>query len=155
MPFGSSHEQQLDALQGQLRDARVATPEVMADAMARTCFRLHAQDPSANASVVRLIESRAFTDAVLMLLELELPQWKLRRLIREDGEWHCALSKQPGLPAELDDMAEGHHESLPLAILSAFVEARRASLAATAGRPTAVPQILPAWSDAVCCDNFR
>jgi hypothetical protein len=52
-----------------------------------------------------------------------LPQWKLRRLICEDGKWHCSFSKQLGVPAGLDEVAEADHESLPLAILSALVEA--------------------------------
>src|SRR5262249_969703 len=75
-------------------------------------------------------------DAALALLELELPQWKLRRLIYEDGEWHCSLSKHIELPVELDDAAEANHDSLPLSILSALVEARRHSL--TTGEPAAV-----------------
>jgi hypothetical protein len=101
-----------------------------------------------------LIKSSAFADATLTLLELELPQWMLRRLIREDDEWHCSISKQLGLPAELDDMAEASHESLPLAILSAFVEARCHSLTAGGARPKSVPQVRPAQGYAICCDNF-
>src|SRR5262249_43405584 len=103
----------------------------MADVIARACPRLQSQHRSAKARVIRLIESGAFADATLALLELELPQWRLRRLIREDDEWHCSISKQLGLPVELDDMAEASHESLSLAILSALVEARRHSLTAS------------------------
>ena len=85
---------------------------------------------------------------------MELPQWKLRRLIHEDGEWHCSLSRHIALPAELDDMAEGHHETLPLAILSAFVEARRHGLAGDEGTPKSVPQVRSIRGYAICCDNF-
>ena len=110
---------------------------LMADVMARASGHLQAQHRT---RVAHLIESNAFADATLALLELERPQWKLRRLIYEDGEWHCSLSKHIGLPAELDDeMAEASHESLPLAILSAFVEAGRHSLVAGEGRPRSVP----------------
>ena len=84
----------------------------------------------------------------------ELPQWKLRRLIYEDGEWHCSLSKHMGLPVSLDELAEASHESLPLAILSAFVEARRNSLTATESRPQSVPLLGPTGGYAICCDNF-
>jgi hypothetical protein len=153
--FHSSREQRLDALQSHLRRARMITPQLLADVMADTCLCPQAQDPDGKSSVLRLIDSGAFADAALRLLALELPRWKLRRLIQEDGEWHCALSKELGLPAELDDMAEARHESLPLAILSAFVEASRVTLAATAGRPTSVPEVLPAPGNIVCCDNFR
>jgi hypothetical protein len=153
--FHLSHEQLLDALQGHLRRAKTITPELMADVIARACLRVQVQHPAAKASVFRLIESGAFADASLTLLGLELPQWKLRRLIYEDGEWHCALSQKLALPAELDDMAEGSHESLPLAMLSAFVEAQRSNLSATGRRPSSVPQVRPVRSHVVCCDNFR
>jgi hypothetical protein len=51
-------------------------------------------------------------------------------------------------------MAEASHESLPLAILSAFVDARRQSLPAGEGRPKSVPQVRPTQAYAICCDNF-
>jgi len=152
--FDRNHEEVVRALQEQLRCARTITPELMAEVIARACPRLRAQQRSAKARVIRLIESGAFADATLALLELELLQWQLRRLIYEDGEWHCSLSKHIGLPAELDDMAEASHENLPLAILSAVVEARRRSLTASEGRPQSVPQVRPTRGYAVCCDNF-
>jgi hypothetical protein len=51
-------------------------------------------------------------------------------------------------------MAEGNHESLPLAILSAFVEARRHSVMAGESRLQSVPQVRPTQGYAICCDNF-
>jgi hypothetical protein len=87
------------------------------------------------------------------LLELELPQWKLRRIVYEDGEWHCALSRQPQLPLELDEVAEASHEILPLALLVALLQASR-DVAAGATRVTAVPRVILAPGYAVCCDNF-
>jgi hypothetical protein len=154
MSFDPNHEKHLRELQEELRRAQTITPELMAGVTARACLRLQAQHWTTKARVIRLIESGAFADATLALLELELPQWKLRRLIREPDEWHCSISKQLGLPAELDEMAEASHESLPLAILSAFVEARRHSLTASEGRPKSVPQIRPTQGYAICCDNF-
>ena len=154
MSFDRNHEEVLRALQEQLRRARTITPGLMAEVIARACRRLQLLHRTAKARVSRLIESGAFADATLALLELELPQWRLRRLIREDDEWHCSISKQLGLPAELDDMAEASHESLPLAILSAFVEARRHGLTAGEARPKSVPQVRPTQAYAICCDNF-
>ena len=154
MTFDPNHEEHLRELQQELHRARTITPGLMADVIARACLRLQAHHPAAKARVIRLIESGAFADATLALLELELPQWKLRRLIYEDGEWHCSLSKHIGLPAELDDMAEASHESLPLAILSAFVEARRNSLTGAESRPHSVPLLRPTEGYAICCDNF-
>jgi hypothetical protein len=154
MSFDSNHEEHLRELQAQIRRAQTITPALMADVIARACPRLQAQHRSARARVTRLIESGALADVALALLELELPQWKLRRLIREDDEWQCSLSKHVGLPAELDDMAEADHESLPLAILSAFVAARRHSFIAGESRPQSVPRVRPIQGYAICCDNF-
>jgi hypothetical protein len=154
MSVDPNHEQGLRELQEQLRQAQRITPDVMADVMTRACLRVHPHHLSAKARVARLIESDAFADATLALLELELPQWKLRRLIYEDGEWHCSLSKHIELPTELEDAAEANHESLPLAILSALVEARRHSLTAGESRPQSVPQVRPMQGYAICCDNF-
>jgi hypothetical protein len=86
------------------------------------------------------------------LIELELPQWTLRRLICDDGEWLCLLSKQPWLPLGLDEHVEASHEILSLALLIAFVDARRA--AASAARPTTVPQLRSTADCVVSCDNY-
>ena len=131
------------------------SPALSSSRFSGACPRFLPAHPSATkARVTRLIESGASCDAALAVLALELPQWKLRRLVYEDGEWTCSLSRQLGLPAELDEMAEAHHESLPLAILSAFVEARHRSFTAGEARPNSVPQIRPAQGYAICCDNF-
>ena len=46
---------------------------------------------------------------------------------------------------------DAHHEVLPLAILSAFLEARRDNVAR---KNQTVPQFQPAPAHVVCCDNF-
>jgi hypothetical protein len=154
MSLNATYEQQLRDLDGHLRRARTVTPAFITDLIARACLRFPAHPPATKAKVIRLIESGAFCDAALALLALELPQWKLRRLVYENGEWICSLSRGLALPAELDEMAEAHHESLPLAILSAFVEARRHSLTRDEGGPKSVPQVRPMRGYAICCDNF-
>ena len=87
-----------------------------------------------------MIQSGAWTDAALALIDLELPQWQIRCLVYDEGEWHCALSRQRELPDWLDEPIEGRHADLAIAILSAFVEARR--LNAPSNRPSvpAAPQ---------------
>jgi hypothetical protein len=105
------------------------------------------------ALIDRLIEAGAWTDATLALIEIELPAWKLRRLVHENGEWLCSLSRQPNLPLELDDSADARHEVLPLAILSALVEARKAGAARLTSTPT-VRQAATMPVYAVCCDSF-
>jgi hypothetical protein len=105
--------------------------------------------------IERLIQSGAWTDVALALLELELPQWRLRRLAYDEGEWHCALSPQRELSEWLDDRSvESHHADLSLAILSPFVDARRKSarprlISVPAAPPAAGPLYEPAN-----CENF-
>lgn len=154
MSFDPHHEQHLRELQEQIYRARTITPELLADLIARGCPRLSTLQRTAKARVIRLVQSGAFADAALALLDLELPQWKLRHLIYDDGQWHCSLSNQLGLPAELDDMAEASHESLSLAILTALIEAQCHSLTAGEARPKSVPQVCRTEGYAICCDNF-
>jgi hypothetical protein len=142
-------------LQQQLRRSERVTCELIADVTARVCTRLQAQQLHARQRLLRLTEAGAFTDAALALLELELPKWKLRRLIYDGGGWHCALSQQPEIPAELDETAEALHETLPLAILSACVEARRHDLSAPQSAPKSCESQVGRTNEyALCCDNF-
>jgi hypothetical protein len=69
------------------------------------------------ARIAQLFGGGAWSDAALALIELELPAWKPRRLVYEDGEWHCSLSRHPNLPVALDDTANASHDVLPLAII--------------------------------------
>jgi hypothetical protein len=153
MLFDPKHEQRLGGLEQELRRTRALTPDLLSEVIAQACTRSAAHGATAKAKIDRLVESGAWTDATLALLELELPHWKLRRLIYEDGEWLCSLSNQPRLPLDLDDVAEASHESLPLAILIAFLHARWVAAADATG-VTTVPQIRSTPSHAVCCDNF-
>ena len=154
MLFYPKHEERLGRLEEKLRRAQTVTPQLMSDVVAQACGRFATHSGAASARVDRLIGSGAWTDAAVTLVELELPQWKLRRLIYEDGEWHCSLSKQPTLPAGLDETAEASHEILPLATLIAFIEALREILASREPLPRTVPPVQPAQGYPVCCDNF-
>ena len=101
-----------------------------------------------------MIQSGAWTDAALALIDLELPLWQVRRLAYDDGEWYCALSRERELPDWLDQSIEARHAELALAILCAFVEARRIS--APESR-TSVPDVRVAARDfyeTVPIDNF-
>jgi hypothetical protein len=144
MPLFSEHHDRLD---GRLHDAPAVTTDLISDIIGHTSRRFPSR-------IERLIQSGAWTDAALALLELELPQWRLRRLAYDDGEWHCALSRQRELPEWLDQSIEAHHADLALAILRAFVDARR--LLAPSSR-TSVPAVRRCASplcQPVCCDNF-
>jgi hypothetical protein len=101
----------------------------------------------------RFAKSGAWIDAVLALIELELPAWKICRLLYEDSQWTCSISRYPNL-AFFGDVAEGAHESLPLAMVRAFLDARLSSLSLP--EPTRnVPETREVWGPVLWCDNFK
>ncbi len=149
------HKDCIDRLMEQIRLAPALTPDLISNVMADACIRLPVLRRAGRATRIdQLIEAGAWSDAALTLIELEMPAWKLRRLVYEDGEWFCSLSKHPNLPVGLDDTADACHEVLPLAILSAFLEARRTNSAVRETSSPTVPQVRPTSGFAVCCDNF-
>lgn len=154
MTLDPNHEQHLSQLQEHLHRARTVTPQLMVDVIAHACLRLRAHHPAAKTRVVRLIESGAFVEAALALIELEVPGWKLRRLVYEDGEWICSLSRNRQLPDWLDDAADARHETLALAILAAIVEAQRDVAPSDQVSSTTVPSVRLPADCGVCCDNF-
>ncbi len=102
----------------------------MSDVIGETCRRFSSVGQSEKtARIEQLIQSGAWTDATLALIDLELPQWQVRRIAYDDGEWYCALSRERELPEWLDQSIEARHADLALAILSAFVDAQRVSCA--------------------------
>jgi hypothetical protein len=155
MLFNAKDGDRFDRLTGQLRLATAVTRDLILSVLSEACTRLPVLRSAGKAARLdRLIEAGAWNDATLALIELELPAWKPRRLICEDGQWFCSLSKQPNLPIDLDETADANHGVLSLAILSSFVEARRMSSAAREIRPQTVPQIRSRSGNAICCDNF-
>ena len=138
-----------------LHNAYAVTAEFLSDIISQTCRRF----PSASRSgktvrIERLIQAGAWTDAALALIDLELPQWQLRRIAYDEGEWHCALSRERELPDWLDQSAEGRHADLALAILSAFVEAQQISTPVSRPSvPAALPDPNPLY-EPVLSDNF-
>ena len=143
------------ALGDRLRNAPEANATLMAETIDTACRRFPSSGQSERtARIEQLIRSEAWTDAALALIDLELPLWQVRRLVYDEGEWHCALSRQRELPDWLDQSIEARHADLSLAILSAFVEAQRVS--APLSRPS-VPVVkgnLNPLYEPVCCDNF-
>jgi hypothetical protein len=148
-------EHDLDRAARELRLAPALTAEVLARVVALTCTRIPLLAKAGKTARMRhLIEAGAHVDAALALIALELPQWQLRRLVHDDGRWHCALSQQRNLPIEFDQTADGSHEDAAMAILTAFIEALRM---ARAGDETAIRTVpdIPVADYAICCDNFR
>jgi hypothetical protein len=150
MLFNPSYEDRLGRAAASIWLADAVTPDLFHDVMDAGTRAAFASGP-ARARLEALVDAGAWVDAALALLDMELPQWKLRGLYHEDGEWHCCLSQQRSLPPDLDDMAEARHEDMALAILAALLDARGR---AAGSSPLAQRELHPLSDCALCCENF-
>jgi len=142
-------------LNDRLRDAPAATAALISEIISETCRRFPSMGQTEKtARIERLIGSGAWTDAALALIDLELPQWQVRRIAYDEGEWHCALSRQRELPEWLDQSIEAHHADLALAILSAFVEVQRVTAPSNRTSVPTVPRDASALHEPLLTDNF-
>ncbi|WP_068020867.1 hypothetical protein [Rhodoplanes sp. Z2-YC6860] len=117
----------LDQLAERLHHACTSSLEPIAVVISYACSDVTAHTPYARENLKRLSAAGAWIDAALALLTLEAPQWTLRRLTFDDGEWFCSLSRYPQLPIEIDDTIDSRHEIAAIAILLALVETRKAA----------------------------
>ena len=154
MAFAADYMVLFDRLDEELRVAPQLDRSLFTKIICGACKRIPVLGKSAKvARIDHLIEAGAWTDAAFAVIALELPDWQLRRLEYDGGQWFCALSRGPNLPAMLDDTADANHALMPLAILRAFFQARR--MTEIAPRETApVPQVSAVTDNIVCCDNF-
>lgn len=145
----------LPSLGDRLRNTQMMTRPLMREIIDKACRRFPSLGQSERtAHVMRLIDAQAWTDAALALIELELPLWRIRRIAYDEGEWHCALSRERELPDWLDNAIEGCHGDLAIALLLAFAEVQ--ALAAEASRPS-VPSVRPVLDplcERIACENF-
>ena len=91
MSFSLNNETGPVALQDRVQRSTTMTPKAMTNAIGHRSFLLW--DSAAKARIVRLIDSGAFTDAALALVELEAPDWNLRSLLY-DAAWQLGKSGQ-------------------------------------------------------------
>lgn len=145
----------LDVMDRRIRSASAVTADLVSDLVAAACRRLPVLEEAGTVTRIRdLMAAGAWTDLALALVEIGAPGWSLRRLVLDDGRWLCSLSRQANFPAWLDETADGSHEVLPLAILSALVEAQRHP-AEPAPQPAPVASADAARpANAIVCDNF-
>jgi hypothetical protein len=141
-------------LTDRLRHAPAVTASLVRDVVDTLCRRhSHPGQAAMLARMERLIAEEAWAEVALALIDVELPQWQLRRLAYDGGEWHCALSRRREVPDWLDQAVEASHPDLPGALLEAFLEAQQ--IAEPLGRPS-VPAV--ARDSTACailsCDNF-
>jgi hypothetical protein len=150
LPPSSAHD-----IEDRLRHAHHVTAKLISSVIETVCRRFPSAGQSEKtARIERLIAAEAWTDAAFALIELELPQWQVRRVAYDEGEWHCALSRERELPEWLDQSLEARHPDLPLAILSAFVEAQRASAPSVRPSVPIVRRGAAADYEVLCPDNF-
>jgi hypothetical protein len=154
MPLLAKH-QNFGEFNDRLRDAHAVTGDLMSQVIAGMCRRFPSVGQSEKTAWIKqLIQSGAWTDAALALIDLEMPQWQVRRIAYDEGEWYCALSRERELPDWLDRSIEARHADLALAILSAFVDAQRISAPQSrTSVPTVRRDVNPLY-ESVCCDNF-
>jgi hypothetical protein len=151
----SNRSEQLATLAEHVSAADEATSELFSEIVVATSRRLWTPGEAAKAARLHdLIEAGALTQAALSLIELELPLWKLRRIAYDEGEWHCAMSRQRELPEWLDQAVEARHASLTLAILGAYIETvGQTELSREPNRPS-VPQASAQQYQPLYCENF-
>jgi hypothetical protein len=151
----SQRSEQLATLAAQVSAADEATTQLFSEIVVATARRLWSPGEAANAVQLHdLIEAGALTQAALSLIELELPLWKLRRIAYDEGEWHCAMSRQRELPEWLEQAVEARHASLTLAIVSAYIETiMQIELSKEPSRPS-VPQTTAEQYEPLYCENF-
>jgi hypothetical protein len=154
MVLSLDHVILLDRLEDEVRFAAKPSSGLFSKIIAGLCTRIPALDRAGRTGPIRpLLEMQAWTEAALVLIQCELPACQVRRMVHDGAEWMCSLSPQPFLPPGLDDGVDATHASLPLAILLAFLEARRVTTILPQAA-TAIPSIVPPAEGAVCCDNF-
>jgi len=138
-----------------LSAAPATTRPLMLDIIDQACRRLPSLGRcERTARIMGLVDAEAWTDAALALIAIELPLWQVRRIAYDEGEWHCALSRERELPDWLDNAVEARHADLALALLSAFLEVQ--ALAVEVSRPS-VPTVRPApdpFYEPLGCENF-
>ncbi len=151
-----THPRDLNDLADRLRNATETDTLLATEVINSACRRFPSLGQSdKTAHLEQLIRSGAWTDVALALIDLELPLWHVRRLAYDDGEWYCALSRERELPDWLDQSIETHHADMSLAILGAFIEARRTFQPESR---TSVPAVNRGGAsnlyEPACSDNF-
>ena len=154
MPLRSEHRHPAE-LNDRLRDAHAVTAELVLEVIAEACRRFPSVGQTGKtARIERLIRSGAWTDAALALIDLELPQWQVRRIAYDEGEWYCALSRERELPDWLDQSIEARHADLALAILGAFADAQAVTAPSSRTSVPVVSRDVNPLYEPVLSDNF-
>ena len=94
MAFAAERAVLIERADEALRLARAPMPDLFFKVVESACARLPMLKKSGPvARFERLIDASAWSEAALALVELEIPAWKVRRLVCEGGEWLSSLSR--------------------------------------------------------------
>src|SRR5690348_16868916 len=122
MHFGLVSRHKLLTLSHRIKQSEKVTPQLMRE-LIEAVFGRVTEDTSGQASAVwRMARAEAYVDAALALIDTALPDWSVRRICYEDGEWWCAMNPRQPVYWEDDEVDEAH-PVMALAILKAFVTA--------------------------------
>ena len=118
-------ERELAGLLSQIERSPAATKDLVLDILARACPRYQAAHAVCRGdAVTALIAAGAFVELALRLIELELPDWSIHRLSRDDTGWSCTVCVQGLAMNWIDDFVEFQHEKLGLALYGALIQAQ-------------------------------
>jgi hypothetical protein len=83
----------LDRLEDEVRVAAKPSSGLFSKIIASLCTRIPALDRAGRTGRIRpLLETQAWTEAALTLIQCELPAWQVRRMVHDGAEWICSLS---------------------------------------------------------------
>ena len=154
MDFTVMRAERLGRLLDRLETVDEMSSELWNDIVASACVRSTLIPGRGGlAQLNRFVADGAWVDAAFALIDAELAGWKLRRIVYDSGEWHCALSRERYLPEWLDDAIEASHRDLALALVKAALEAM-CEPTSSARVPATVTCIPVEDHHYLSCDNF-
>jgi hypothetical protein len=116
-------ERELHSLSARIEMAQRIDADLLARILAGACPRLGTSlEPKAE--VERLIQAEAWVELGLWLIGWELPEWCVHSLTRDEACWCCSIGVGGIAVNWVEDIVEFQHDSLPLAVLGAFVQAQ-------------------------------
>jgi hypothetical protein len=112
----------LPAVRRQIDQASAVTPALIRAIMEATCGPATEDKTGRTTAIWRLARAEAYVDAALSLIGTVLPDWSVRRICYEDGQWWCAMNPRRPVYWDADEVDEAH-PVLALAVFKAFVTA--------------------------------
>ena len=118
-PF-ASRVHRVESLRRSLERTPLPTHHLMSEVLRVVCpHRLAARDDR-SVQLRQWLETHAFLQIALALVEWELPDWSVRRLGQENRIWWCAITHRHMIDWGGEEEDESH-EDMTLAILKSFL----------------------------------